>query len=167
MSISDLIIVMNAGVIQQIGAPQEVYDDPVNLFVAKFLGTPPINVFCGKVKDNKVYIGDEAVLDAAGVADQDVSVAVRPEGFVLKEDGALGCELNRVEVMGRDISVVSTHKAAENPSIRAIIGSDNQVNTASACVRFDLKPHKVYLFNKGTGERIYFEQTVQEDVNNG
>ena len=47
MSISDQIIVMEAGVIQQIGKPQEVYDDPKNLFVAKFLGTPPINVFHG------------------------------------------------------------------------------------------------------------------------
>ena len=45
MSISDRIVVMSRGVIQQIGKPQEVYDNPVNLFVAKFLGTPPINVF--------------------------------------------------------------------------------------------------------------------------
>ena len=45
MSISDLIVVMEAGVIQQTGRPQEVYDDPENLFVARFLGTPPINVF--------------------------------------------------------------------------------------------------------------------------
>ena len=43
MSISDMIVVMKLGVVQQIGAPQEVYDNPVNLFVAKFLGTPPIN----------------------------------------------------------------------------------------------------------------------------
>ena len=44
MSISDKIVVMKAGIIQQVGKPQDVYDDPVNLFVAKFLGTPPINV---------------------------------------------------------------------------------------------------------------------------
>ena len=57
MSISDMIVVMKLGVVQQIGKPQEVYDDPVNLFVAKFLGTPPINVLEGEVKDGKVYIG--------------------------------------------------------------------------------------------------------------
>ena len=50
MSISDRIVVMKDGVVQQIGKPQEVYDNPVNLFVAKFLGTPPINVFEGSVK---------------------------------------------------------------------------------------------------------------------
>ena len=50
MSISDLIVVMKDGLVQQIGKPQDVYDNPVNLFVAKFLGTPPINVFTGHVK---------------------------------------------------------------------------------------------------------------------
>ena len=67
MSISDLIVVMKLGVVQQIGKPQEVYDDPTNLFVAKFLGTPPINVFNGHVEGEKLYIGDSAVLDVKGV----------------------------------------------------------------------------------------------------
>ena len=48
MSISDRIAVMNHGVLMQLGKPQEVYDNPANLFVAKFLGTPPINVFEGR-----------------------------------------------------------------------------------------------------------------------
>ena len=52
MSISDMIVVMKDGIVQQIGKPQNVYDDPVNLFVAKFLGTPPINVFDGEVKSD-------------------------------------------------------------------------------------------------------------------
>ena len=50
MSISDLIVVMRSGVVQQIGKPQQVYDHPVNLFVAQFLGTPPINVFEGRCR---------------------------------------------------------------------------------------------------------------------
>ena len=112
MSISDRIVVMKAGVVQQTGKPQEVYDDPVNLFVAKFLGTPPINVFQGKIKNGKVCIGDAAVLDAPGQKDRDVFVGIRPEGFLLKEDGPLICQLGGVEVMGRDISIVSNHEAS-------------------------------------------------------
>lgn len=50
MSICDEIVVMKDGVAQQIGAPQDIYRDPANLFVAKFLGVPPINVFKGKSK---------------------------------------------------------------------------------------------------------------------
>ena len=156
MSISDLIVVMKDGVVQQIGKPQAVYDSPVNLFVAKFLGTPPINVFDGEVKDGHLYIGEEAVLAVPGVADRSVTAAIRPEGFTLSETGALSCDLSRVEVMGRDISVVSTHPKSQNVTIRSIISAENAVNTASQKVRFDLKPNKVFLFQKESGARIDF-----------
>ena len=156
MSISDLIVVMKDGVVQQIGKPQAVYDSPVNLFVAKFLGTPPINVFDGEVKDGHLYIGEEAVLAVPGVANQSVTAAIRPEGFTLSETGALSCDLSRVEVMGRDISVVSTHPKSRNVTIRSIISAENAVNTASQKVRFDLKPNKVFLFHKESDARIDF-----------
>ena len=156
MSISDLIVAMKDGVVQQIGKPQAVYDSPVNLFVAKFLGTPPINVFDGEVKDGHLYIGEEAVLAVPGVANQSVTAAIRPEGFTLSETGALSCDLSRVEVMGRDISVVSTHPKSQNVTIRSIISAENAVNTASQKVRFDLKPNKVFLFQKESGARIDF-----------
>ena len=157
MSISDMIVVMKLGVVQQIGKPQEVYDDPKNLFVAKFLGTPPINVFIGSVKGGKLYLGEDAVLDVPGVANQDVHVGIRPEGFELDPNGPFVCNLNSVEVMGRDSSIVSTHSASQNPVIRSIIDADNKVAEGSETVRFSLKPHKVFLFNKETEERIYFE----------
>ena len=157
MSISDMIVVMKLGVVQQTGKPQDVYDDPKNLFVAKFLGTPPINVFAGSVKNGKLYLGEDAVLDVPGVADQDVHVGIRPEGFELDPNGAFTCALNSVEVMGRDSSIVSTHAASQNPVVRAIIDADNKVVETAETVRFSLKPHKVFLFNKETEERIHFE----------
>ena len=156
MSISDLIVVMKDGVVQQVDLPQKVYDDPVNLFVAKFLGTPPINVFEGSVKNGQLMIGSEAVLEVPGVSDREVFAAIRPEGFELEENGPLTCKLTAVEVMGRDISVVCTHEKCENVAIRAIIDSDNMVNTAKTTVQFRLKPHKVFLFSKETQERIRF-----------
>ena len=157
MSISDMIVVMKLGVVQQIGAPQDVYDDPVNLFVAKFLGTPPINVFEGTVKDGKLWLGEDAVLDVPGVADQDVYVGIRPEGFEIDQCGPMHCKLSSVEVMGRDVSVVSTHPASLNPVIRSIINADNKVAATCEDIRFALKSHKVFIFNKETEERIYFE----------
>ena len=156
MSISDLIVVMKDGVVQQVDLPQRVYDEPVNLFVAKFLGTPPINVFGAKVESGKLFIGAEAVLDVPGVSDQEVYAAVRPEGFELRENGPFTCKLNAVEVMGRDISVVCTHDKCENVIIRAIIDAENVVNTAKSTVQFCLKPNKVFLFRKDTQERIRF-----------
>ena len=157
MSISDMIVVMKLGVVQQIGKPQDVYDDPTNLFVAKFLGTPPINVFEGKVENGVVYIGENAIMNVSGVEDQEVTIGIRPEGFELAENGALECNLNNMEVMGRDVSIVSTHPASLNPVIRSIINADNKVDITAATVRYNIKPHKIFVFNKETEERIYFE----------
>ena len=158
MSISDMIVVMKLGVVQQIGQPQEVYDNPANLFVAKFLGTPPINVFSGTVRSGMLFIGNEAVLPVRGVADQEVTVGIRPEGFVLDANGPMSCRPVNVEVMGRDVSVVSTHASSLNPQVRSIINADNKVDVSSGVVRYSLKPHKVFLFNKDTEERILPEE---------
>ena len=156
MSISDSIVVMRDGVVQQAGKPQEVYDEPVNLFVAKFLGTPPINVFRGEVRAEKLWIGHEAVLEVPGAADGPVDAAVRPEGFILASDGDFTCDLSRVEVMGRDISVVCTHSQSQNESIRAIIQGENMAQISGTKVSFRLKPGKVFLFDVESGRRIRF-----------
>ncbi len=157
MSISDYIVVMKLGVVQQIGEPQEVYDNPCNLFVAKFLGTPPINVFNGSIKGGKLFIGEDAVLDVPNVPDQKVIVGIRPEGFNLDPNGPLHCRLRNLEVMGRDVSIVSENDASVNPIIRSIINADNRVDTSSEFVRFSVKPHKLFVFNQETEERIHFE----------
>lgn len=157
MSISDQIVVMKLGVVQQIGAPQAVYDNPINLFVAKFLGTPPINVFAGTVKNQRLYIGNDVVLEANGISDREVYVGIRPEGFVLAQDGDLHVNLSNVEVMGRDVSIVSTSEHSINPIIRSIIDADNKIDMSSKTVSFKLKPHKVFIFDKETEERLYPE----------
>ena len=157
MSISDMIVVMKLGVVQQTGKPQEVYDDPTNLFVAKFLGTPPINVFNGAVRGGKLYIGNEAILDVKGVEDQLVTDGIRPEGFIPTEDGVFTCNIRSLEVMGRDVSVVSDNANSVNPVIRSIIDSDYKVDSASKTIKYNLKPHKVFLFDATTEKRIYFE----------
>ena len=155
MSISDMIVVMKLGVVQQIGHPQEVYNNPTNLFVAKFLGTPPINVLKGEVRSQRLYISDVDVLDVPGVDDREVFVGIRPEGFIVDENGALECELSNIEVMGRDVSIVSKHPASLNPIIRSIINSDQNISGTEK-VHYSLKSNKVFLFDGETEERIYF-----------
>ena len=156
MSISDMIVVMKKGVLQQIGKPQDVYDDPANLFVAKFLGTPPINVFKGSVQGGKLYIGNDCVMEVKGAPNGEVTVGIRPEGFIPDSNGKLVCNLNNVEVMGRDVSVVSTHDASLNPTVRSIVDADHKI-AASGTIRYSLKPHKVFLFDAETETRIPFE----------
>ncbi len=157
MSISDMIVVMKLGVLQQIGKPQDIYDDPINLFVAKFLGTPPINVFNGAIKAGGLYIGTSRIFDIDQVGDREVTVGIRPEGFIPNPDGELECELTNVEVMGRDVSIVSKNESSLNPFVRSIVDADYKIDTAAPAIKFSLKPHKVFIFDKETEERIYFE----------
>lgn len=157
MSICDRIAVMQNGVLMQQGSPQSVYDDPANLFVAKFLGTPPINVFSASVKNQMLWIGSEAVLSAKGIPDQEVSAAIRPEGFVPSPDGPLSCRLERIEVMGRDVTVVSSHDACAGQNVRSIISAENRLDPSCTEIRFSLRPGKVFLFRKDTQERIRTE----------
>jgi multiple sugar transport system ATP-binding protein len=157
MSISDYIIVMKAGVIQQVGRPQDVYDQPVNLFVAKFLGTPAINVFEGNIENGWLWIGEDRVLKVDGAEDEEVYAAVRPEGFIFDENGPFKCSLRNIEVMGRDTSLVFRHRSEPENDIRAIISVEERQRVEQVQgygVSFRLKPYKTFLFGKDDEQRI-------------
>ena len=154
MSISDLIILMESGSLNQVGKPQEVYDSPVNLFVAKFLGTPPINIFKATVREGTVYIGDVPVACTDSGFDGDATVGIRPEGFIPDRNGMLRCGLSRVEVMGRDTSIVFTHPQTESGSCRAIISSESLAEVSGTTVCFSLKFGKIHVFDPKTGSKI-------------
>ncbi len=153
MSISDLIVVMKDGVVQQTGKPQEVYDDPANLFVAKFLGTPPISVFDACVREGVLWIGEEAVCKVSAPEGR-VTAAIRPEGFVPTGEGSLTCRLKGVERMGRDSCILVSHPACEAKGIRAIVSSDARVDASAETIRFAVKKDKLFLFDAETGLRI-------------
>ena len=156
MSISDMIVVMKDGAIHQLDAPQNVYDDPFDLFVAKFLGTPPIHIFSGCVKNEALYIGSESVMAVPGVTDGNYTVGIRPEGLDPAEQGVLTCDLQRMEVMGRDVSIICSHPLCENADIRAIVDSEIHIDLSSPTIRFNLGAGKVFLFDAETGNRVKF-----------
>ena len=157
MSISDEIVVMKLGEMQQMGKPQDVYNSPANLFVAQFLGTPPVNVFKGHVNGKKVMIGEDCVLELQeDLGEKDVYVAIRPEGFILageKDKNVLTGNCEMVQVMGRDISALVQNEHCIKAAYRVIISSDDNVKPGQ--IAFKVKPHKVFLFDGETEERIY------------
>jgi multiple sugar transport system ATP-binding protein len=131
LSLADRIVVMNHGVIEQIGTPNEIYHEPESMFVAQFIGSPPSNFFDVKVKvtgakvalQNETFTLDvtEAVLKKALKAydGKDVVLAVRPENFTVNEGGPIVTENLIVEpqgshvvtqnnVAGKEIKVVSS-----------------------------------------------------------
>lgn len=154
MSISDMIVVMKDGVVQQIGAPQQVYDSPVNLFVARFLGTPPINVFSAHIAGEKVFVGNDIVAEVPGADDQNAVVALRPEGFILREGGSFGAHVERVEVMGRDVSLILSHPHSLSETLRCIVSAESIANLPLGEVRFELKKHKLFVYSEDGSRRI-------------
>jgi len=152
MSICDIMVVMKAGVVQQVGEPQHIYDDPANLFVANFLGTPPINIFKGRIEKGNVYIGDE-VVQKTKLEDKEIYVGIRPEGFIYDPKGCLTLDLDHVEVMGRDKSVVAKHKSSTKETVRCIIDSDVKLSDERK-LKFNIKPNKIFLFDGVTEVRL-------------
>ena len=152
MSISDEIVVMKLGVVQQKGKPQDVYNNPVNKFVAKFLGTPPINMFEGKIVNKQLMIGDE-VIDTVDFADQEVEIGIRPEGFEVVnggETGDLSFIVESVEFIGRDKSIVARHPSCQTPTFRFIIEAEIEGIEVGKTIKASIKKNKRHIFNKLT-----------------
>jgi multiple sugar transport system ATP-binding protein len=152
MSISDEIVVMKFGVEQQKGAPQSVYDNPANQFVAKFLGTPPINIFSGYVHDGYVYIGEDKIVPTT-LENQEVTVGIRPEGFEVAEDGTFNLTVKNIENIGRDKSIIGVNPFSEKETFRFIISSEVEVQENTNIKTF-VKPNKCFVFHKVTEERL-------------
>ena len=160
MSISDQIVVMKFGVLQQIDSPQEVYNNPANLFVAQFLGTPPINVFKGRLDGKKVLIGDDVVYESKeDLGQKDVYVAIRPEGFAKptgdKKEHLFHADAEMIQVLGRDVSIVAKKKECTKDTFKIIISSEDI--TTETHVTFAVKPSKLFVFDGQTEERIYLK----------
>lgn len=152
MSISDEIVVMKLGVEQQKGRPQSVYENPVNQFVAKFLGTPPINIFMGEVKKGGLYIGDEQIASSK-LNDQEVNIGIRPEGFIIDPNGPFTIDVKQVEHIGRDVSVIAANPNSEKETFRFIVDSDEVVHEGTT-IKVSIKPNKYYVFDKISEERV-------------
>ncbi len=109
LSICDEIVVIKEGVLQQVGKPQNVFDEPANLFVAQFLGSPPINIFDGEVKGGTLYVGGVPWKEVpAPLDDQPVRIGVRSECFrYRKTPGGMRANVVSVSRLGGATAVTA------------------------------------------------------------
>ena len=149
MSITDSIVLMKDGVLQQKEAPQEMYRKPANQFVASFMGTPPMGFMNGKVENGKILIGS-VILGDTEVANGDVVVGVRPESWRLSTDNGVAATVKMVEVIGRDTLMTVE---IEGQKVRCLIDSDNEVKV-SDIVKLAVKPQAIHLFDATSGHRL-------------
>ena len=157
MAIADKMVVMSMGEIQQIGKPQEIYKNPTNLFVAKFLGVPPINLFKGMIKNHHLYIGEELIIENEIKSDdKEVVVGIRPEAYELvTTDSNVGLTLKMEKVFkaGRDLTLISSSKYALN-EIKQILDSDTK--GIEGVNRFTINIERLFIFDAKTEKRIEF-----------
>lgn len=155
MSISDRIVLMKLGVLQQNDLPQNLYDQPANQFVADFLGNPPINNLRGVVKGGRFVLEDgsascDCPLCANAGEGRRVTLALRAESAVVGPEGPLDCEVTSIYQMGKEEMAYLRFGSSE---FRAYISVEDGLKRGQQ-VRVALRGRGVFLFDTETGERI-------------
>lgn len=149
MSISDQIVIMKDGFLQQVATPREMYDNPVNEFVAKFLGNPPINMVRSKVVDGKINVAGFNI-EVKDVEDKEVMVGIRPEAFRLDANSPVKLEVQAFEYFGRETLLFIY---LDDALSRVLIESDFPCKKGDL-VGLSLKNGGILLFDL-EGQRIY------------
>jgi ABC-type sugar transport system ATPase subunit len=175
ITLGERIAVLSDGVLQQVGPPQEVYDHPANVFVAGFIGSPPMNLLAGMALDGRVTVG-EVELEHAGAPDGEVLVGIRPEGLrpVGAEHAGPVFEVcvDVVEPLGDEVlvhgSVAAADGAPATEADGAILAAESESGRASVVVRLPPEdrpatgsllrvtpaPKALRLFDPSTGRAI-------------
>ena len=156
MSISDKIVLMKKGKLQQIDVPQALYDDPHNEFVASFIGNPPINKLVGYIKDSNFVSEDDSAVIKLGKYDvkdgQKVTLGIRPEAIMLNQPTHdLTATIIQRYTMGKE--ELAFVKVGNN-EIRVYLSNDYTYKIGDT-VDIKLRDKGIFLFDLETGERIY------------
>ena len=149
MTMADKIVVMNAGRVEQIGSPLELYDDPANLFVAGFIGSPAMNFLKGRLNGAAVAVGNGISLPVRTRLEsgRDVLVGVRPEHLAVAADG-VPAEVVVVEPTGADTQIFC--KLA-GTAVTAVVRERHEFRPGES---IRLKPQLTYLFDPSSGARL-------------
>ena len=148
MTLADRIVVLDSGSISQLGSPKDLYENPGNLFVAKFIGSPRMNVFSFQSVKNLFAIGDKF----NGEFDSISYVGIRAEHISISEPGKGHTEatIDIIEYLGADIFIVASTKELEDIRVR-FVGSKNFDIGAKISLKFDLS--RLHFFNEN-GKRV-------------
>ena len=149
MTLAHRVAVMDEGVLQQVAPPKEIYDDPANLFVARFIGAPAMNIIEGTVEDGMFTVQDGAVPLSGAAPSGSLYLGFRPEDAALApvEDAMLRARIYSTEMTGNE-TIVTCLLNEEQVVVRA--DKDFEA-TMDAAVGINLDPAKARLFDSGSG----------------
>ena len=150
MTLADRVVVMREGIIQQVGSPTEIYDNPANAFVASFIGSPAMNLINGEVK-NKKFTADLTSVSGLDVENSKVTLGFRAEdASVAKSGGQINAPIYTLEILG-DATMVTVKIGQSLVSIKT--EKDYRANIEDY-VSIHIPSKKCHLFDHKTGDRI-------------
>ena len=157
MTLADKIVVLDGGVVQQVGAPIDLYQRPANLFVAGFIGSPKMNLVKAKVEavsSNSVRVSSVDITPTDVFADttglkvgDEVTIGVRPQVLTAGESGSLVGRIDLVERLGSETNVSVSLQSGQ--SIMAVLDGDRALRAGDSIV-FGFEPSSAIIFD-GTG----------------
>ena len=159
MTLADRLVVMNQGIAEQIGTPDEIYSRPASLFVAGFIGAPAMNIVEGTVEPGGARVrlggaeGPALALEGvpAGEGGRALKVGLRPEHLVASPNGPLALSIELVENLGADVLLYGRVPGGAALVARADGGAPHR---AGDTLRLDVAPRHVHLFDAASGRRI-------------
>ena len=150
MTLADRVVVMREGLIQQVGSPTEIYDNPANAFVASFIGSPAMNLIDGEVK-NKKFTADLTSVSGLNVENSKVTLGFRAEdASVVKSGGQINAPIYTLEILG-DATMVTVKIGQSLVSIKT--EKDYRANIEDY-VSIHIPSKKCHLFDHKTGDRL-------------
>ena len=153
MTLADRMIVMNAGNVEQIGAPLDVYERPETLFAAQFIGSPAMNVLRGEAEGRHVRLGNGAVVRTAVEARGAVMLGVRPEHLTPDPDGCIAIDAAMTEPLGAN-TLVHGSLAGDGAEMVASLAGVHRESDLAGDLRFTIAPEAAHVFDGGTGRRL-------------
>ncbi|MFP7569991.1 sn-glycerol-3-phosphate ABC transporter ATP-binding protein UgpC [Marivita sp. S2033] len=151
MTMADRMIVMNAGVAEQIGTPLEVYETPRTLFAAQFIGSPAMNILDAEVRGGKVMLGDVPVANAIG-ADGPVKLGVRPEHLEPDENGPLNVAVQMTEPLGAN-TLFHGRLVDIGSEFTASLQGVHPMSEVGQSMKFAIQSGQAHIFDVDTGLR--------------
>ena len=150
MTLGDRIVVINKGIVEQVGTPKDIYSKPNTKFVAEFIGSPQMNIFNCKINNGIAKIDYHSFNLNKSLNVEDASIGIRPDDMQISDSGSITCKANLVEYLGSDMIIYSS---IGNQEFSCKLSSKIDVKAGDE-FKFDIYPSLIHVFDNSSGKRL-------------
>ena len=150
MTLGDRIVVINNGIVEQVGTPKDIYSKPNTKFVAEFIGSPQMNIFNCNINNGIAKIDNHSFNLNKSFNVEDASIGIRPDDMQISDSGSITCKANLVEYLGSDMIIYSS---IGNQEFSCKLSSKIDVKAGDE-FKFDIDPSLIHVFDNSSGKRL-------------